>query len=361
MTGEEQRSGVHVLPVHVLPVPGVPEVSVGDDVGALVHAAVARAGLDLREGDVVAVASKVFSKAAGLRSDGSRQAAIEAETVRVVAERVSEGRLTQVVESASGPVMAAAGVDESNSGTDARPLLLPRDPDAVAAALRERLVALCGVARLGLLVTDTAGRPWRAGQVDFALGCAGLRVTDDLRGGVDADGRPLAVTVRAVADEVAAAADLVKGKSSGVPVAIVRGVEAMVSAGDVDGARALVRTGPSDWFASGPVEALRSALGVPPGTDDAREVGIPSVAPEDASVRLARAVALALHDIDDDTDVAVDAGPGSVSVTGHDAYAVGWVAARLAVSLTAEGLRAWPPDVERGADGVRATLAVATG
>jgi coenzyme F420-0:L-glutamate ligase/coenzyme F420-1:gamma-L-glutamate ligase len=355
VAGDEQRPGVHLLPV-----PGLPEVSVGDDVGALVHEAVGRAGLDLRDGDVVAVASKVLSKAAGLRSDGRREDAIAAETVRVVAERLSDGRLTQVVESASGPVMAAAGVDESNSGEDARPLLLPRDPDAVAAELRERLASLTGVAQLGVLVTDTAGRPWRAGQVDVALGCAGLRVTDDLRGGVDADGRPLVVTVRAVADEVAAAADLVKGKSSGVPVAVVRGLGAMVSSDDVGGARALLRTGPSDWFASGPVEALRSALGVHPGTDDAREVGIPSVTNEDESVRLRRAVALALHDLDDDADVAVDAGPGSVSVTGHDAYAVGWVAARLTVALAAEGLGHGPPDVERGADGVRATLAVTT-
>ena len=166
---------------------------------------------------MVVVSSKVASKALGLVAS-DRESAVAAATVRVVAERtMPDGRVTRVVESASGPVMAAAGVDASNTGGSDGVLLLPTDPDGVCASLLAALQRAFGVTRLGVVLSDTSGRPWREGQVDFALGAAGLTVLDDLRGAVDADGRPLAVTARAIADEVAAAADLVKGKVDAVP------------------------------------------------------------------------------------------------------------------------------------------------
>ncbi|MEP6648922.1 MAG: coenzyme F420-0:L-glutamate ligase, partial [Lapillicoccus sp.] len=281
----------------VVPITGMPEVRPGDDLAALVVAGLAALGIDAVEGDVFVVSSKVASKALGLVAE-DRDAAVAMATVRVVAERaMDEGQLTRVVESAAGPVMAAAGVDASNTGGSASVLLLPADPDAVCASLLAALQAAFGVARLAVLLSDTSGRPWRQGQVDFAIGSAGLRVLDDLRGAADADGRALAVTLRAVADEVAAAADLVKGKLAAVPVALVRGVGEFVTGSTAgNGGRSLVRTGPSDWFAMGHAEAVRAALGVAPGSELAERVGIASLADETAKVRVARAVAVALSD-----------------------------------------------------------------
>ncbi len=153
------------------------------------------------------------------------------------------------------------------------------DPDAEARALRAAVMERSGCRRLGVVVSDTAGRPWRSGQTDFALGSAGLHVLDDLRGGSDADGRALTVTARAIADELAAAGDLVKGKSDGVPVALVRGATAWVCQDDGPGAAALVRTGPQDWFGYGHAEAVRASLGVVPGSAAAVECGIPPSTP----------------------------------------------------------------------------------
>jgi coenzyme F420-0:L-glutamate ligase/coenzyme F420-1:gamma-L-glutamate ligase len=191
-----------------------------------------------------------------------REAAVTSQTVRVVAERVTPRGLTRVVESRSGPVLAAAGVDASNVAPGTV-LLLPADPDASARALRARLAELTG-ARVGVVVSDTAGRAWRDGQVDIAIGAAGVAVAEDLRGAHDEHGRLLEVTVRALADEVASLGDLVKGKLAGVPVAVVRGLEALVDDDDGPGASALLRSGGEDWFRYGHVEAVRSALGVPP-------------------------------------------------------------------------------------------------
>ncbi len=342
----------------VLPVTGMPEVRAGDDLTAVVLAGLERLGVELADGDLLVVSSKVASKALGLTAP-DRQAAIASETVRVVAERRTAGRLTQVVEAASGPVMAAAGVDASNTGDSGDVLLLPRDPDEVCRGLLAAFRAASGVARLGVVLSDTAGRPWRTGQVDFALGAAGISVVDDLRGGVDADGRELAVTVRALADEIASAADLVKGKAAGVPVALVRGLSALVydvapgglgsggGAPGVDGARALVRTGPGDWFALGPAEAVRAALGVAPGSAVSDRIGVMDVAPEPVTVRIGRAVAVALHDLE---SVGVDIGPEHVVVTGPDPVDVGLAAARVAVALWGEGFdaRVAGPDVRTG-------------
>lgn len=222
-------------------VEGLPEIAPGDDLAALISAAV-----ELRDGDIVVVTSKVVSKAEGRLVAADREEAITSETIRVVARRGT----TRIVETSHGLVLAAAGVDASNTapGTVA---LLPVDPDASARRLRAALPRTVAV-----LVTDTAGRPWREGQVDIAIGSAGLRPLLDLRGEVDPHGRVLDATVTAVADEVAALADLVKGKLAGVPVAVVRGLAALVTAEDGPGARALVRRAADDMFRLGSREVL---------------------------------------------------------------------------------------------------------
>ncbi|MFK4066240.1 coenzyme F420-0:L-glutamate ligase [Streptomyces sp. NPDC029674] len=236
-------------------VPGLPEVREGDDLAKLIAAAEPA----LADGDVVLVTSKIVSKAEGriVQAD-DREAAIDAETVRVVARR---GPL-RIVENRQGLVMAAAGVDASNTPAGTV-LLLPTDPDASARAVREGLRGALGV-DVGVIVTDTFGRPWRAGLTDVAIGAAGVRVLDDLRGGEDAYGNPLSATVVATADELAAAGDLVKGKAAGLPVAVVRGLPHVVNGGVEgsadEGARALVRAARDDMFRLGTSEAVREAV-----------------------------------------------------------------------------------------------------
>ncbi|GHB83260.1 coenzyme F420:L-glutamate ligase [Streptomyces cirratus] len=230
-------------------VPGMPQVRPGDDLARLI----ADAEPGLRDGDVLLVTSKIVSKAEGriVRAD-SREEAIDAETVRVVARR---GAL-RIVEDRRGLVMAAAGVDASNTepGTV---LLLPEDPDASAAAIRDGLRQVLGV-DVGVIVTDTFGRPWRSGLTDVAIGAAGVRVLEDLRGGHDAHGNPLSATVVATADELAAAGDLVKGKADGLPVAVVRGLPHLL--GEGSSAADLVRAAGDDMFRLGTSEAVREAV-----------------------------------------------------------------------------------------------------
>jgi len=240
-------------------VPGIGEVRPGDDLAALLGDALAadasaRPATALADGDVLVVTSKVVSKAEGrvVRAD-DREAAITAETVRVVATREHPGGVTRIVENRLGLVMAAAGVDASNTD-EGTVLLLPEDPDATARALRAALGERFGVT-VGFVVSDTAGRPWRQGQTDIAIGAAGVQVLDDLRGSTDTHGRPLQVSMAAVADEIAAAAELVKGKATGRPLAVVRGLAHVVTPDDGPGARVLVRTGPDDMFAEGTAEA----------------------------------------------------------------------------------------------------------
>ncbi|MEU5637163.1 coenzyme F420-0:L-glutamate ligase [Streptomyces rishiriensis] len=233
-------------------VTGLPEVRDGDDLAKLIAAAEP----GLADGDVLLVTSKIVSKAEGriVRAD-DREAAIDAETVRVVARR---GAL-RIVENRQGLIMAAAGVDASNTPAGTV-LLLPEDPDASARALREGLRDALGV-DVGIVVTDTFGRPWRAGLTDVAIGAAGVRVLDDLRGDTDAHGNALSATVVATADELAAAGDLVKGKAAGLPVAVVRGLGHVVgSEGAEEGARALVRGARDDMFRLGTSEAVRLAV-----------------------------------------------------------------------------------------------------
>ena len=230
---------------------GVPEVHAGDDLPAIVVAAVGA----LEAGDVVVVSSKVVSKAEGRQVVAEdREQAITDETVRVVAVRAQPGGgITRIVENRLGIVGAAAGVDASNvePGTV---LLLPVDPDASAARIRTALIAATGAA-VGVVVTDTLGRPWRHGQTDIAIGAAGIVLVDDLRGVPDASGRPMGVTVVAIADEIASMTDLVKGKAENRPVAVVRGLSRYVLDEDGAGARSVVRVGEQDMFRLGSAEA----------------------------------------------------------------------------------------------------------
>ncbi|MER7809243.1 coenzyme F420-0:L-glutamate ligase [Streptomyces sp900116325] len=247
--------------------PGMPEVQAGDSLAKLIAATEP----GLVDGDILLVTSKIVSKAEGrIVEAADREAAIDAETVRVVARR---GTL-RIVENRQGLVMAAAGVDASNTPAGTV-LLLPEDPDASARTIRDGLRDTLGV-EVGVVVTDTFGRPWRNGLTDVAIGAAGVRVLDDLRGGTDAYGNPLSATVVAIADELASAGDLVKGKAEGLPVAVVRGLSHAVdtadrgevsgrgSGADADGvepgARALVRVAADDMFRLGTSEAVREAV-----------------------------------------------------------------------------------------------------
>ena len=228
-------------------VAGIPEIVPGDDLVTIIGDAVAG---QLEDGDILAVTSKIVSKAEGrLVEAADREDAITAESVRVVATRGA----TRIVENRLGLVLAAAGVDSSNT-PEGHVLLLPEDPDASARALASALRERFGVT-LGVVITDTLGRPWREGQADAAIGAAGIRVLDDLRGSTDANGRLLEATVGATADEIASAADLVKGKSGGLPVAIVRGLGHVVGDLGLPGARSLVRPSESDMFRLGTKEA----------------------------------------------------------------------------------------------------------
>lgn len=236
--------------IEIHPVPGLPEIRPGDDLARLVAA-----HAQLRDGDIVVVTSKIVSKAEGrLVAGADREAAIDSETVRLVARRGP----TRIVETRHGLVLAAAGVDASNvaPGTVA---LLPQDPDASARKLRAGLRAHLGVS-VGVIISDTLGRPWRVGQVDAAIGIAGVRPVADLRGQQDAYGNPLSATMIAIADEIAAAAELAQGKLAGVPVAIVRGLATATTDDDGPGGRALVRPAEEDLFRLGTAEAMQSAV-----------------------------------------------------------------------------------------------------
>ncbi len=339
-------------PLSVVPVAGLPEVQAGDDVGLLLVEALGPEGL--ASGDVLVVSSKIVSKALGLRASGSdRSGLVRDQSVRVVAERRSGEGVTRVVEAVAGPVMAAAGIDASNTGPSAELLLLPHDPDACARDLRSALLSRAGMpsrSPFAVVLSDTAGRPWRAGLTDFALGSAGLRVLLDHRGETDVDGRVMSVTSRAVADELAAAADLVKGKADGVAAAVVRGLpETWFLVGDDEfdcGAAGLVRTGPGDWFAMGHVEAVRAALGVVPGSAESEQVGIRPVGLEPFADRVSRVVALTLFEDEDAsvdleiTSVADGGAEAVVTLGATDDFALGRLVQRLVVSAATEDLTA---------------------
>ncbi|BBX04186.1 coenzyme F420-0:L-glutamate ligase [Mycolicibacterium moriokaense] len=241
--------------VELLPVPGLPEFRPGDDLAG----AIAAAAPWLQDRDILVVTSKVMSKCEGRIVDAPvdheerdilRRKLIDAEAVRVLARK---GK-TLITENALGLVQAAAGVDGSNVDS-AELALLPTDPDASAAALRDGLRERLGVT-VGVVVTDTMGRAWRNGQTDVAIGAAGLTVLHGYEGSRDRHGNELIVTEIAIADEIAAAADLVKGKLTDIPVAVVRGLSL---ADNGSTARDLVRAGEEDLFWLGTEEAI--ALG----------------------------------------------------------------------------------------------------
>jgi len=240
-----------VAAMSVTGVVGLPEISAGDDLaGLLAQALLGDGGPGLRDGDILVVTSKVVSKAEGRVLKGRREDAIAAETVRVVARRGA----TTIAQTRHGLVLAAAGVDESNTAPGTV-VLLPVDPDESARQLRKALRDQTGIS-VGVIVTDTMGRPWRAGQTDTAIGAAGVQVTRDHRGEPDAYGNTLEVTVAAVADEIAAAGDLVKGKALQIPVALVRGLASLVTPDDGPGARALVREAAEDMFRLGAADVI---------------------------------------------------------------------------------------------------------
>jgi coenzyme F420-0:L-glutamate ligase/coenzyme F420-1:gamma-L-glutamate ligase len=259
-----------VLPpdaVSIFAIDGLPEIHPGDDLAGMLGDA-----LDgiLIDGDILVITSKIVSKAEGRIVEAQdREDAITAETRRVVASRAHPGGVTRIVETHTGLVMAAAGVDASNV-PDGTVALLPVDPDASALALATALRARFGI-DIGVILSDTFGRPWREGQTDVAIGAAGLHVVDDLRGSTDSQGRVLEVTVPAIADELAGAADLVKGKATGRPVAVVRGLGRYVAGLDAPGAKRLIRSAELDMFRLGSDEADRQ--GYERGREEGRAEG----------------------------------------------------------------------------------------
>jgi coenzyme F420-0:L-glutamate ligase/coenzyme F420-1:gamma-L-glutamate ligase len=240
--------------------PGLPEIRPGDDLAGLLARA---ADGELRDGDVLVVAHKVVSKAEGavvaldeiVPGEEARLLAAEhgkdPRAVQVVldeaVELVRAQRGVLIARTRHGFVCANAGVDASNAAVEDELILLPRDPDASARALRARLRALTGAAP-AVVVSDSFGRAWRHGQCDVAVGIAGLTALDDWRGRQDSAGRELRATVIAVADQAAAAADLARDKASREPAVVVRGLERHVTAEDGPGAAALVRPLEDDLF-----------------------------------------------------------------------------------------------------------------
>lgn len=249
--------------LEVIPVHGLPEIATGDPLGELIARRLASAGVEPAASDIVAVAQKAVSKAEGrvcelddvVPGPNARQLATRlGKDPRLIELILSESRAVVraerdllIVETLSGWICANAGIDASNvRGTD-RVTLLPEDPDASARRIRAEIGTAAGV-RPAVVVSDSFGRPWRLGQADVAIGCAGLAPLDDWRGRTDHEGRELAATVVAVADEVAAAADLARGKDTGVPACLVRGLGRFVIAEDGPGARAIQRPEAEDLF-----------------------------------------------------------------------------------------------------------------
>jgi coenzyme F420-0:L-glutamate ligase/coenzyme F420-1:gamma-L-glutamate ligase len=245
--------------IRVIPLEGLPEIREGDDLPSLIGAAVGDSGFEITDRDIVVIAQKVVSKAEGrtvkLNSIFPSPRALEwaeawGKDARVVEVVLSQSRRLVrmergviVSETEHGFVCANAGVDASNTA-DGTVVLLPSDPDGSARRIQASLEGLFGV-RLPVIISDTFGRPWREGLVNVALGIAGIAPIVDYRGQLDTHGRPLVVTVMAVADELASAAELVMGKRDGVPVAIIRGFdyEARASSG-----RELIREAERDLF-----------------------------------------------------------------------------------------------------------------
>lgn len=229
--------------ITVIPLPGIPEIQAGDDVAAAIHTAAIESGVGFEARDVVVVTHKIVSKAEGrlapVTDDASYRQIVVEEAASIVRRR---GDLI-IAQTKHGFICANAGVDRSNVVGD-HAVLLPERPDRSAHLIRSKLQHLVGE-DLAVVVTDTFGRPWRRGLTDVAIGVSGMAAIADLRGTTDMQGRVLDVTEVAIVDEIAAAADLVMGKATGVPAAIVRGLEWP----DGDGrATDLVRPAHEDMF-----------------------------------------------------------------------------------------------------------------
>jgi len=249
------------LEIHALE--GLPEIASGSRLGARIAAAAAETGLVLAATDVLVVSQKVVSKAEGRvrRLDdvepGERAAALAAELEKdprlvelVLAETrriVRARRGVLITETRQGWVCANAGIDASNVPGDDTVVLLPEDADASARRLRDEIAEGAGV-RPAVIVADSFGRPWRLGQTDVAIGCTGIAPLDDWRGRRDREGRELAATAIAIADELAAAADLARDKASGLPAVLVRGAGRWTTPADGPGAAALRRAETDDLF-----------------------------------------------------------------------------------------------------------------
>jgi coenzyme F420-0:L-glutamate ligase/coenzyme F420-1:gamma-L-glutamate ligase len=334
----------------IRPIQGIGEVVPGADLAAMI----AEAAPWLRDGDVLVVTSKIISKAEGQlvevpvhepEREAARQEILAAETVRVVASRGA----TRIVQTHHGFVMAAGGIDASNVDS-AHLVLLPKDPDGSARSLRAALRERLGV-DVAVIVSDTMGRPWRVGLTDVALGAAGLDAILDYRGQHDPYGNELQLTQMAVIDELSGAAELVKGKFDQVPVAVVRGYLDRPGP-DGAGASALIRESALDLFSLGTAEARAAGLRAAALLDDGTAAGASAepggaasepggVAAETAGVaaevgRLGRAVDL-VAPVTGGVTFAVT-GPGRVTATGPDPFAVGVAVHRLRSALAADGL-----------------------
>jgi len=244
--------------LRVIGVPGMPEISEGMNVGELIAE-----HIDIAEGDVVVVSQKIVSKAEG-RVRRLSTATPGDEAKRLAAELNKEAALVELIlaesrevlraergvlitETQHGFVCANAGIDSSNLPEADTVSLLPEDPDASARRIRVEIQGVAGFAP-AVIVSDSFGRAWRLGQAEVAIGCAGLAPLDDWRGRADASGRELEATLIAIADQAAAAADLVRNKVSRAPAAIVRGLDRYVTADDGPGAAALRRPRDEDLF-----------------------------------------------------------------------------------------------------------------
>jgi coenzyme F420-0:L-glutamate ligase/coenzyme F420-1:gamma-L-glutamate ligase len=222
----------------IVPVEGIADIGPGDDLAAILAAALTGVAT---EGDAIAVTQKVVSKSEGrVVPAADREAAVEAETVRVVARRDD----LVIAATRHGFVCANAGVDASNVAAGTL-TLLPEDPDASAERLRTALMAALGIDRLGVVITDTFGRPWREGLVNIAIGVAGFAPIKSYLGDRDPAGRPLQATILAIADELAGAAEPVMGKLDRIPAALVRGLPLAPSE---EGSKALLRDPARDLF-----------------------------------------------------------------------------------------------------------------
>ena len=257
MTAQPATSGVEL---RASALPGLPDIKPGDDLGALIVAATTTAERPLSDDDLVVVSHKVVSKAEGrirvlseiapsqralqLAAGQDDNAGGDARHLQAILDETSEliraERGVLICRTHSGLVCANAGVDRSNSGHEEVVVLLPADPDASARTLRERIEALSGV-RPAVLIADSFGRPWRLGQIDVAIGLAGLTPLDDRRGQLDAYGHRLEATVIAVADQAAAAADLLRRKHSREPVVLLSGLGEHITHEHGPGAKALIR------------------------------------------------------------------------------------------------------------------------